>query len=144
MFPSINPMTTKSWESLLNVSKSHTGDIQSYFTDSKRLGKFSFNIGELHFDFSKNDVSDEVFSLLVELAKECKLSDGIEALFSGEKINETEDRAVLHTALRNLSSSNEQYDLVQNELNKIKQSKSRANCMKVFIGKVYQAARVRG
>ncbi len=54
-------------------------------------------------DFSKNIISKETIKLLADLAKECKLTDAINALFDGDAINETEHRSVLHTALRNLS-----------------------------------------
>jgi glucose-6-phosphate isomerase len=56
-------------------------------------------------DYSKNIINDKTKSLLLKLADECKLKEGIEAMFNGDKINETENRSVLHTALRNFSGN---------------------------------------
>ncbi|MGB1217497.1 MAG: glucose-6-phosphate isomerase, partial [Saprospiraceae bacterium] len=71
--------------------------------DPKRAGKFSLLFKDMFLDYSKNIVNDKTLDLLLELAKDCKLSDAIEMMFQGETINETEGRAVLHTALRNRS-----------------------------------------
>ena len=105
MFPSINPTTTKAWASLLqNYTENKEVTISSLFAaDADRFNKYSINIKHILFDYSKNNISAETLQLLLELATECKLNDAIEAMFSGEKINKTEDRAVLHTALRNFS-----------------------------------------
>ncbi|HLT43001.1 MAG TPA: glucose-6-phosphate isomerase [Sphingobacteriaceae bacterium] len=72
--------------------------------DSQRSSKFSIKLDEILFDYSKNRIDDKTIALLMQLARECKLEEAIESLFSGELINETEHRAVLHTALRNQSS----------------------------------------
>lgn len=72
--------------------------------DPDRFKKFSITFEDILFDFSKNRVDDKTMSLLIQLAKECQLKEAIEAMFSGEKINETEGRAVLHTALRNVKN----------------------------------------
>ena len=78
--------------------------IQDLFKeDEARFTKYSFAIPEIVCDFSKNIVSDATLRLLLQLAEECGLQDAIEAMFAGEKVNETEGRAVLHTALRNFS-----------------------------------------
>ncbi len=69
--------------------------------DPKRFDKFSIDLEEILLDYSKNRVNEETMALLMQLAKECKLEDAIRAMFAGEKINETEGRQVLHTALRN-------------------------------------------
>ncbi len=71
--------------------------------DAERFDKFSLYKNDILFDYSKNIITDETIDLLLQLANECKLKDGIDAMFNGEKINATEDRAVLHTALRNFS-----------------------------------------
>ena len=55
-------------------------------------------------DYSKNRIDDETVALLIQLAKECRVKEAAEAMFSGEKINATEGRPVLHTALRNRSN----------------------------------------
>ena len=77
--------------------------------DPERFSKFSIKIdtpleGPYLVDFSKNRIDSEVLDLLVELARERGLEEAREAMFSGEKINFTEDRAVLHVALRNRSN----------------------------------------
>ena len=69
--------------------------------DPARAERFSLSLGDLLFDYSKNRVTDETLSLLVRLAQESGVADWVERMFSGDAINETEGRAVLHTALRN-------------------------------------------
>ena len=71
--------------------------------DVDRFNKFHVQFEQLLFDYSKNRIDETALNLLIELAEEIKLSDAMEAMFTGEKINETENRAVLHTALRNFS-----------------------------------------
>ncbi|WP_370089694.1 glucose-6-phosphate isomerase [Ekhidna sp.] len=114
MLPKIDPTTTKSWAKL-SAFASDKADIQTLLKDESRLSDFTFNLEGLHLDFSKNEISKPVFEHLIELASECQLSSAIKAIFSGEKINETENRAVLHTALR--AGKNEE---VIHELEKIK------------------------
>ena len=76
-------------------------DLKAWFAaDPERVNKLSFDAGDLHFDLSKNLVTDETVKLLCDLAREVKLEERRDAMFSGEHINTTEDRAVLHTALR--------------------------------------------
>jgi glucose-6-phosphate isomerase len=72
--------------------------------DAQRFSKFSIKFNELFLDYSKNRISEETLSLLFQLAAECKVKEGIDDMFSGKKINTTENRAVLHTALRNRSN----------------------------------------
>jgi glucose-6-phosphate isomerase len=71
--------------------------------DRERFNRYSIIFGDILFDFSKNLVNAETFSHLFELAQECQLREAIGAMFAGEKINQTENRSVLHTALRNFS-----------------------------------------
>jgi glucose-6-phosphate isomerase len=71
------------------------------FKDNTRFKQFSITFGDILLDYSKNRINSETHELLLKLAKECELKQAIEAMFRGEKINETEGRAVLHTALRN-------------------------------------------
>lgn len=73
--------------------------------DSERAGKFSLQLESMLFDFSKNLISEKTVLYLLKLAQDRKVSEKIEAMFSGEKINFTENRAVLHTALRNTSNT---------------------------------------
>ena len=80
-------------------------DLKAWFAaDADRVNKLSFDAGDLHFDLSKNLVTDETVKLLCDLAREVKLEQRRDAMFSGEHINTTEDRAVLHTALRRPAS----------------------------------------
>ena len=71
--------------------------------DLNRGFKYFLQSGDLKLDYSKNRINDETLKLLFDLAKECSLKEKIDAMFEGEKINSTENRAVLHTALRNKS-----------------------------------------
>jgi glucose-6-phosphate isomerase len=79
--------------------------VESFKNDSKRHEKFSLTLGEILFDFSKNRIDEATLPLLINLAKQAQLETKINAMFSGEKINVTEHRAVLHTALRNRSNT---------------------------------------
>lgn len=71
--------------------------------DPRRFEKFSLHLNNILLDYSKNRITDKTMQLLHQLAKECDVDKWIAAMFSGEKINHTEQRAVLHVALRNLS-----------------------------------------
>ena len=73
---------------------------QLFADDPKRGERYAVEGAGLHLDYSKNRITDETIPLLIQLAEECKLRAHIEAMFNGEKINATEQRAVLHTALR--------------------------------------------
>jgi glucose-6-phosphate isomerase len=72
--------------------------------DPERFDRFSLHLNDLLFDYSKNRITDETMALLLELAEWAKLDEAIEAMFTGQKINVTEDRAALHVALRNRSN----------------------------------------
>ena len=104
-FPSINPTKTAAWHKL----SSHAIEMKSvhikslFASDPTRFSAFSQVNGNLLFDYSKNIITKQSLELLFELADECQLKEAIEAMFKGEKINQTENRAVLHTALRNFS-----------------------------------------
>ena len=105
MFPTTDPTKTTSWKKLeQDYQQKQTVKIAALFAkDSNRFQKYSIQTNHILFDFSKNMIDDEIFTHLIDLAKECKLEDAIDAMFNGEKINQTENRAVLHTALRNFS-----------------------------------------
>ncbi len=105
MFPSINPTTTNAWTALQDqyTNKKNLSIRQLFETDAARFDKYSITYGDLLFDYSKNIIDDEILKLLFHLAEECKLSEAVRAFFDGEIINTTENRAVLHTALRNFS-----------------------------------------
>jgi glucose-6-phosphate isomerase len=79
--------------------------IAELFNNDNRAAGFTREFGPFMFDFSKTNIDDETLEMLVKLATERDLHARAEAMFSGEKINETEGRAVLHTALRNLDAS---------------------------------------
>ena len=71
--------------------------------DTERFNKHSLKLNDILYDYSKNRISDETVKLLLDLAKDSNLSEWIDKLFKGESINHTENRAVLHTALRDQS-----------------------------------------
>ena len=76
-------------------------DLGAWFAnDPERVEKLSFDLGDLHFDLSKNLITDETVGLLADLGRAVGLEERRDAMFAGEHINTTEDRAVLHTALR--------------------------------------------
>ncbi len=77
---------------------------EEFANDSNRLEKFSLEHESVYYDFSKNLINDEILAKLVSCAKYSNVESKISAMFAGEKINTTEDRAVLHTALRDLSN----------------------------------------
>lgn len=104
MLPKINPTQTKAWKKLNDHFAQNDFDLRTLFNrDNTRFAQFSIQRKDYLFDFSKNLFTAETFALLQDLARECGLSEAIEAMFTGQKINETEDRAVLHTALRDFS-----------------------------------------
>ncbi|MBP6432153.1 MAG: glucose-6-phosphate isomerase, partial [Ferruginibacter sp.] len=84
------------------MQKVHMKDL--FAQDADRFSKFSMCIKDIVFDYSKNIITQKTIDLLIQLANECKVDEAIKAMFNGEKINETEGRAVLHTALRNFSN----------------------------------------
>ena len=98
MLKRINPTTTKSWQSLLqHLEKIKTTHMRDLFTqDPARFQKFSLRLNDSVVDYSKNRITEETMGLLIELAQEIDLTDAIEKMFIGDKINETEHRAVLH------------------------------------------------
>lgn len=100
--PSVNPTTTKAWEKLRvhykNIKHEHMKNL--FAQDAERANKFTIKWEDFYVDFSKNRITEDTFKYLLELADEVKLKDAIKSQFSGEKINQTEERAVLHTALR--------------------------------------------
>ncbi len=98
-----NPTSTASWKKLNELYQKNKGiSILDFFSsEQNRVKKFQVEAANLFLDFSKNKISSEAFQCLVELAHELGLKEGIQAYFSGDEINETEGRAVLHTALRN-------------------------------------------
>ncbi len=106
MLPKINPTSTQAWLLLkkhLNDQMSNTKISDMFSQDENRFNKFSLQLGDILFDYSKNLVNEKTMHLLYSLAEDCQVPAAIEAMFKGDIINETEGRAVLHTALRNFS-----------------------------------------
>lgn len=106
MLPNTDFTTTQSYKYLADhyidiVSKSLK---ELFDTDNQRFKKFSIQFEDILLDYSKNRIDDQTIALLIQLAKECSVNKAIEAMFSGEKINATEGRPVLHIALRNRSN----------------------------------------
>lgn len=106
MLENINPTNTQAWKDLETHYQSmkdvHMRDL--FHTDPHRFEKLKLNFKDILVDYSKNRITEETMQILSSLARECKLQGAIEAMFNGDKINGTEGRAVLHTALRNVSS----------------------------------------
>ncbi|HVK47097.1 MAG TPA: glucose-6-phosphate isomerase [Pseudobacter sp.] len=105
MLPKIKPQRTEVWKKLnTHYKKIKDVEIKELFTeDPERFRKFSLQLEDILVDFSKNRITAKTLSLLEELAQQSELKAAIEAMFNGDAINETEGRAVLHTALRNFS-----------------------------------------
>lgn len=104
MLPKINPIQTKAWKALDQHFANHDFELRSLFQyNPNRFNEFSVQTDSYLFDFSKNLIDSKTLDLLLNLAEEVKLKEAIEKMFSGDKINETEGRAVLHTALRDFS-----------------------------------------
>ncbi|WP_318372945.1 glucose-6-phosphate isomerase [Enterobacter sp.] len=104
----INPKQTSAWQALQKhyEAMKDVTIAELFAQDSDRFAKFSATFNDqMLVDFSKNRITEETLSLLQDLAKETDLAGAIKSMFSGEKINRTEDRAVLHVALRNRSNT---------------------------------------
>jgi glucose-6-phosphate isomerase len=106
MLPKVNPLSTKAWPLLLKHAEElkavHMRDL--FRRDAERFKKYSLCLDEMVFDYSKNIIDDTTVQLLLQLAGESKIRDGINAMYNGDLINETEKRPVLHIALRNFSN----------------------------------------
>ena len=97
----INPTKTSSWKSLeSHFNEIKDLEIKDLFKKNNRATDLSISWGKFTVDFSKNRINEKTLHLLINLAKECDLENSIKKQFEGEKINKTENRAVLHTAVR--------------------------------------------
>ena len=103
----IDATQTAEWKALAD----HAADIKAHFNlkeefaaDADRVAKLSFDMDDLHFDLSKNLINDKTVELLCDLGRAVKLEERRDAMYAGEHLNTTEDRAVLHTALRRPAS----------------------------------------
>ena len=103
----INPTTTAAWEALDEhiCTLDETSLSELFAADKTRFDRYHITHGDILVDYSKNLVTDETMKLLYSLADETELRDAIEKMFTGDKINQTEGRAVLHTALRNRANT---------------------------------------
>ena len=103
----INPTTTAAWKALTAHKANFNATIQDLFKqEPNRFTDYSLTFNdEILVDYSKNNITQETLTLLRQLAIECALPEAVEAMFTGEKINRTENRAVLHTALRNRANT---------------------------------------
>lgn len=104
MLSKINPTQTNSWKALDEHFGGNDFDLRTLFQyNPNRFNEFSMQKDNYLFDYSKNLIDSRTKELLLQLAEESQLKDAISKMFSGDKINETEGRAVLHTALRDFS-----------------------------------------
>ena len=105
MLKNINPTGTNAWKKL----EAHSNSAKNYQlrqlfeNDPDRFDRYSAQFDDILVDYSKNLITEETMHLLYSLAEETDLKGAVESFFNGEKINQTENRAVLHTALRNMS-----------------------------------------
>src|SRR6218665_158403 len=104
MLPKINPIQTSAWKALDQQFANNDFELRTLFQyNPNRFQEFSLTTENYLFDYSKNLVDAKTLDLLLKLAEETHLKEAIGKMFSGDKINETEGRAVLHTALRDFS-----------------------------------------
>lgn len=104
MLPKINPTQTTAWKALDQQFANNDFELRTLFQyNPNRFQEFSLQTDNYLFDYSKNLVDTKTLELLLQLAAESQLKEAIGKMFSGDKINETEGRAVLHTALRDFS-----------------------------------------
>ena len=103
MLNKVNPSETQSWKNLVDHYKEmkniHMKDL--FVNDPDRFNKYSIRFNGILVDYSKNIITEDTLKLLLRLTDDVGLRDALNKMFNGESINETEDRAVLHTALRN-------------------------------------------
>ena len=138
MLADINPKDTKSWESLKAHSSEMSGtNLKELFAnDSERFEKFTIRFGDFLLDYSKNLITEDTITHFKSLADEIRLDEAKEKMFTGDLINQTENRAVLHTALRASADADMEVDgqnvvpLVQEVLDK----------MEAFVGRLHDGS----
>ena len=136
-FPSHNPTKTKAWAALeAHYQQTKDKHLKELFQeDPSRASRFRVELPELIYDYSKNRIDGTTMELLLSLAEEVQLEEAKKAYFGGERINQTEDRAVLHTALRSDAQSSvllEGSDVIP-EVQEVK-AKMKAFCDDVLSG----------
>ena len=132
----ITPTQTAAWQALTAHQAENLTIAQLFQANPQRFSQYHVNFeDQILVDFSKNAVNETTLALLQQLAEECGLAQAKEAMFSGEKINYTENRAVLHTALRNRSNTPVLVDGkdVMPEVNAVL-AKMKAFCQRVISG----------
>ena len=132
----INPTQTAAWQALTAYQAENLTIAQLFQANPQRFSQYHVNFeDQILVDFSKNAVNETTLALLQQLAEECGLAQAKEAMFSGEKINYTENRAVLHTALRNRRNTPVLVDGkdVMPEINAVL-AKMKAFCQRVISG----------
>ena len=101
MIEPVDATATTAWDELDQLADNAELDLRQAFADDpERARRFSRGVGDLHVDLSKNLINDDVLAALLRLAEQTGVAERRDAMFAGEHINVTEDRAVLHTALR--------------------------------------------
>lgn len=134
----INPTQTQAWKKLqthfVEIKEAQLRDL--FEQNQNRFQDFHVKFDDFLFDYSKNRMTEETKDLLIQLAEECDLKSAINSMFSGKNINQTEDRAVLHTALRNFGDEPILVDGkdILPEVEKVR------NQMKLFTAKVISGA----
>ena len=107
-----NPTKTNAWQQLTahfeTIKDTHLKDL--FAANTQRFDNFNLRFEDILLDYSKNIITQETLQLLIQLAKETGVKEGIDAMFSGKAINETEKRSVLHIALRNRSNTSIEVD----------------------------------
>lgn len=144
MSPFTSISSTAEWQRLTTLANNQDFNLRSLFhSDPDRARRWSFSAGELHIDLSKNWLDDTVHTHLVELAERAGLREAIEKMYSGAHINNTEDRAVLHTALRapGAFSSHGQQDLVVDGQNVTRDTHAELDKMERFANSLRDGTR---
>ena len=113
----LNPSTLNSWKELsAQFDKERLMTIEKLMEEPNRLKNFSVEWENFLVDLTKNRVSQRTLDVLINLCHESNLKENIQFYFNGDKINETEKRSVLHTALRSQKHESEKIDKVVNDL----------------------------
>jgi glucose-6-phosphate isomerase len=139
MFPKVTPKDTNAWQELQNHYDKEMKGVHMrtlFAAEPNRFDHHSLKLDDILFDYSKNIFNEKTLELLRSLAVESKVPAAVEAMFSGEKINMTENRSVLHTALRNLSGTpvySDGKDVMPDVLRVLAQ-------MKDFCGRIHSGA----
>ena len=132
----VNPTQTKAWKALQeHFNEVKNLEMKTLFEDDSRAEAFSISWEDFYVDYSKNRITSTTKSLLLDLAKEMNLEDAKHAYFNGSEINETEGRAVMHTALRQPAQATVEIDgqNVITEVNEVKE-KIKGFCDTVISG----------